>query len=112
VVYQNRTDCPSRAIPHPSKSGSHNISAPRPPFIAEHALGQISPLASEAVQLHLRGPSHEGVVFREQRSAETALPGQLAFVVARYAPYLFLSGIGDGLFERDELDTFRDELFK
>ena len=29
VVYQNRADCPSRAIQHPSISGSHNISAPR-----------------------------------------------------------------------------------
>ena len=26
---RTRTDCPSRAIPHPCKSGSHNISAPR-----------------------------------------------------------------------------------
>ena len=50
----------------------------RPPFIAERALRAISTLASEAVRLHVRGPSHEGVVFREQRTAETALLGQRA----------------------------------
>ena len=84
---------------------------------AERALGQIRPLASEAVQLQLRGPSHEGVVFREQRTAGIARPRQRASLVdeelvAHYATHLLVSGIGDGLLKRDELNTFRDELFK
>jgi hypothetical protein len=33
-------------------------------------------------------------------------------LVARYAPHLFVSGIGDGLLKRDELNTFRDELLE
>ena len=33
-------------------------------------------------------------------------------LVAHYAPHLLVSGIGDGLLKRDELNTFRDELFK